>query len=232
MLRKAGADDAPAITACVLRAYAKYAVGYRTRRSPSWPTTPRWSARSPTWLLEHEGQCVGVLVLVPRADHLLLENVAVDPAHQGRGLGRLLLDFAEAEARRLGLPAVRLYTNALMTENMGIYSARGYVETERREIDGRRCRLHAQMASARSCRPSRSSRSSHCRMTRWAPAASNSARRSRSRAAVPANRPGLAPEGPGAGLAFGFDLCFGAANFDALHHRAAQVARLPTVGDQ
>jgi ribosomal protein S18 acetylase RimI-like enzyme len=137
MLRQASADDAPAITACVLRAYATYAsrIPY-----PPKPVLADYAAvvrDKPTWLLEQEGQCVGVLVLVPEADHLLLENVAVDPAYQGRGLGRQLLDFAEAEARRLGLPEVRLYTNALMTENQTIYRARGYAETERRAFDGR-----------------------------------------------------------------------------------------------
>lgn len=61
----------------------------------------------------------------------------VEPSHQGRGLGRLLLDFGEAEARRLGLAEVRLYTNALMTDNVAIYTARGYVQTDRRTVDGR-----------------------------------------------------------------------------------------------
>jgi GNAT superfamily N-acetyltransferase len=136
-LRQASAEDVAAITACVQRAYAKYA---DRMTQPPKPVLADYAAvvRSrPTWLLEHAGQCVGVLVLVPEADRLLLENVAVDPAHQGRGLGRLLLDFTEAEALRLGLPGVRLYTNALMTENVAIYTARGYVETERREMDGR-----------------------------------------------------------------------------------------------
>jgi len=137
LLRRADVNDAAAIAACVHRAYAKYEG--RLPRAPK-PVLADYTAvvrNSPTWLLEDDGQCVGVLVLVPKADHLLLENVAVDPAHQGRGLGRLLMDFAEAEARRLGLPEVRLYTNALMTENVGLYTARGYVETERREIAGR-----------------------------------------------------------------------------------------------
>ena len=41
-------------------------------------------------------------MLFPEGDHLLLiENVAGELAHQGQGLGRLLLDFAEVEARRL-----------------------------------------------------------------------------------------------------------------------------------
>jgi GNAT superfamily N-acetyltransferase len=50
---------------------------------------------------------------------------------QGRGYGRLLLDFAEQESRRQGFGAIRLYTNSLMTENLRLYPRRGYVETHR-----------------------------------------------------------------------------------------------------
>lgn len=91
------------------------------------------------WLLEQEdnGQCIGVLVLEPKEDHLYLDNIAVAPDHQGQGLGRILLDFAETQARERGLPEVRLYTNALMSENLSLYARRGYEETARREIDGR-----------------------------------------------------------------------------------------------
>jgi hypothetical protein len=32
---------------------------------------------------------------------------------------------------------MRLYTNALMTENIELYTRYGYVETERRNLDGR-----------------------------------------------------------------------------------------------
>jgi len=85
----------------------------------------------PTWLLELDGNCAAVLVLVPQPDHLLLENIAVDPAYQGRRYGSLLLDFTEAEARRQCYTEVRLYTNALMTENQAIYARRGYVEYAR-----------------------------------------------------------------------------------------------------
>ncbi len=52
---------------------------------------------------------------------------------RGKGDGRTLLDFAEAEARRRGLPEVRLYTNELMERNIALYAARGYAETERRQ---------------------------------------------------------------------------------------------------
>jgi len=68
---------------------------------------------------------------VEHPDHLLLENVAVHPARQGRGIGRALLDHAETRARELGLSRVRLYTHETMTENLALYRARGYRETAR-----------------------------------------------------------------------------------------------------
>jgi ribosomal protein S18 acetylase RimI-like enzyme len=135
--RRAGVPDAPEIAACVQRAYAKYADRLPVPPRPVLADYAAVVQGSLTWLLEADGLCVGVLVLVPHADHLLLDNVAIDPAYQGRGLGRRLLEFAEAEARRQGLPAVWLETNALMTENLVLYTARGYVEAERRIVDGR-----------------------------------------------------------------------------------------------
>ncbi len=136
-LRRARVEDAPEIAACVQRAYAKYEGRLAHPPRPVLADYAMVVRTSPTWILEQDGQCVGVLVLVPEADRVLLENVAVEPAQQGRGLGALLLEFTETETRRLGLPEVRLYTNALMTENIGIYAARGYVQSERRNVDGR-----------------------------------------------------------------------------------------------
>ena len=60
-----------------------------------------------------------------------IDNIAVDPARQGQGLGRRLLDHAAREARRRHLPAVELYTNAAMTENLAMYARMGFVETHR-----------------------------------------------------------------------------------------------------
>jgi ribosomal protein S18 acetylase RimI-like enzyme len=74
---------------------------------------------------------VGLLVLWPRGDHLFVENVAVHPDARRRGIGRLLLDRAEQEARAAGLDTIRLYTNAQMTENLGYYARHGYEETFR-----------------------------------------------------------------------------------------------------
>ena len=65
-----------------------------------------------------------------------MENLAVRPADQGRGVGRRLLTLAEQRARDLGLAELRLYTNAAMTENLAYYPRRGYVETYRADQDG------------------------------------------------------------------------------------------------
>ena len=83
-----------------------------------------------------DGGVIGVVVLVPEPEAMLLDNVAVDPAAQGKGYGRLLLTFAEQEARRQGFGVIRLYTNVLMTENLALYPRLGYVETHRGEEKG------------------------------------------------------------------------------------------------
>jgi ribosomal protein S18 acetylase RimI-like enzyme len=79
-----------------------------------------------------------VLTLYPREDHLLVENIAVHPGAQGRGLGRALMSFAEQEAARCGLTRMALVTHEAMTENRAIYARLGYAEVERRAEDGYR----------------------------------------------------------------------------------------------
>ncbi|MDI3407285.1 GNAT family N-acetyltransferase [Streptomyces cavernicola] len=83
----------------------------------------------------------GLVVLVPHADHLYLESIAVHPDAHGRGVGRVLLAFVERRAVELGVPEVRLLTNALMWENQKIYARYGYEVVERR-VDGPYDRIH------------------------------------------------------------------------------------------
>jgi ribosomal protein S18 acetylase RimI-like enzyme len=67
---------------------------------------------------------------------MLLDNVAVRPECQGKGIGRCLLDLAEATAKGRGYVALDLYTHGRMTENMEMYKRLGYVETERKTEQG------------------------------------------------------------------------------------------------
>ena len=85
---------------------------------------------------EVAGRVVGVLVLSNKQEGLLIDNVAVAPAWQGCGIGKALLEHAEAEGRRLRQRTVYLYTNELMVENIALYVRFGYVEYERRQEQG------------------------------------------------------------------------------------------------
>jgi ribosomal protein S18 acetylase RimI-like enzyme len=81
---------------------------------------------------ESHGTIVGVIVLTVNDEGFLIDNVAVHPSHRGKGLGKALLEFAEAEARHAGFDSIYLYTHEKMTENLALYSRIGYVEYDRR----------------------------------------------------------------------------------------------------
>jgi ribosomal protein S18 acetylase RimI-like enzyme len=87
-------------------------------------------------LADPEVVAVLVLELVEGESALMVENVAVDPDHQGRGIGPMLLDFAETQARAQGLGELRLYTHELMTANIELYTRLGWQEYERRASHG------------------------------------------------------------------------------------------------
>jgi ribosomal protein S18 acetylase RimI-like enzyme len=87
-------------------------------------------------IAERNGAIVGVLVLNVTDEGFVIENVAVHPSERGRGLGRALLELAEAEARRAGFDSIYLYTHERMTENQALYARIGYVEYDRRPQDG------------------------------------------------------------------------------------------------
>jgi ribosomal protein S18 acetylase RimI-like enzyme len=95
-------------------------------------------ARGCVYVLTKQQTIVGVLVMELAPDHVFVENVAILPGQQGRGLGRALLQFVEQCALEQQLPEIRLYTNELMTENLSFYRKLGFEEVERREDEGYR----------------------------------------------------------------------------------------------
>ncbi|HEY0836908.1 MAG TPA: GNAT family N-acetyltransferase [Azospirillum sp.] len=125
--RLAGPADAEAIADLVRRAYARWEPVAGPEPRPLPDDYAQAVADHPVWVAEGEGGVVeAVLELLPARDHLLVENVAVDPARQRCGLGRRLMGFAEAEARRLGLPELRLYTDERFADNVTFYARLGY----------------------------------------------------------------------------------------------------------
>lgn len=132
-IRPANADDLPTIERIVAAAYSKYIL--RIGKPPG-PMLDDYAAhiRAHTiWITDDNS---GIIVLLPEPDHLLLENIAVDPAHHGKGIGRALMEFADAEASRRAYPEIRLYTHETMTENIALYHRTGWEETGRSTQDG------------------------------------------------------------------------------------------------
>jgi len=135
-IRLAERTDYAVVTACVKAAYAPYIE--RIGREPA-PMTADYAdliARGAVSVLLEGGELRGVLVLKQEEARLWIENVAVHPGHQHRGIGRRLLAYAEQRARVAHVLEVRLYTHELMVENISLYRRLGYQEVERREEEG------------------------------------------------------------------------------------------------
>lgn len=145
--RTATSDDASRVAACVAAAYAHYVDRNGLVPGPMREDYGLVLRDSQVTVVERGGDIVAVLVLKVAEEGLLLDNVAVDPAHQGKGLGRWLLAHAEAEARRQSYDSIYLYTQEAMTENLALYEGIGYVEYARRlEIGLSRVYLRKQLA--------------------------------------------------------------------------------------
>jgi ribosomal protein S18 acetylase RimI-like enzyme len=136
-IRRASAGDAAAAAEITSAAYGVYVGRIGREPAPMGADYAAAIAAGHAVVLEADGAIVGYMVAWPETDAYFVENIAVDPARQGRGAGRALIDHAMCEARRHGLGALRLYTNAAMHENLAMYAHMGFVETHRATEHGR-----------------------------------------------------------------------------------------------
>ncbi len=138
VIRPATGADLAAVEWIVRAAYGHHVVRIGREPGPMLDDYGALIAAGRVHVVAHEDEVQGLLVLIPEEAAMLPENLAVSPNAQGLGLGRRLLEFAEAAARASGYSAIRLYTNEAMTENIGLYARIGYVETHRVEEKGLR----------------------------------------------------------------------------------------------
>ena len=128
----------PRLTELVHDAYSHYVD--RIGGSPR-PMTDDYAEvvrRHEVTVAEAGGEVVGLAVLGVGDEGFFIDNVAVDPAHQGVGVGKALLEHAEVAAREAGFDSIYLYTHERMAENLALYSRIGYVEYARRLHGGAR----------------------------------------------------------------------------------------------
>lgn len=75
-----------------------------------------------------DGRTAACVYVEPRNDRAYLGLLSVDPAHQHKGLGTLLMDRAEEFCRGLGCRFMDLNVVNLRDDLFGFYGRRGYVE--------------------------------------------------------------------------------------------------------
>jgi GNAT superfamily N-acetyltransferase len=136
VIRAAVPSDVNDVRAIVDAAYRLYIPRIGQAPGPMLDDYAKRIADGQVWVLVGASGIAGILVLEESPKGFMLDNIAVAPHRRGEGLGRLLLEFAEAEAVRRGWRDIRLYTNALMTENIELYRRIGYFETARLTENG------------------------------------------------------------------------------------------------
>ena len=129
MIRRATEGDVARIIAIAHAAYIKYVLRIGREPPPMLADFAAEIAAVHVVVIEVARAVEGYLISWPK--RYFIDNFAVNPAHQGSGLGRQLMEYAAREAKRHNLCAIQLYTNATMTENLAMYANMGFVETHR-----------------------------------------------------------------------------------------------------
>ena len=135
-LRQATADDVDGLTRLVQSAYGHYVERLGGSPRPLLDDYAEVVASRTVTVAERDGELVGLLVTDVDEEGFVVDNVAVAPAHQGTGVGRVLLEHAEAQGRAAGYGSIYLYTHELMTENQELYARIGYAEYKRVQHGG------------------------------------------------------------------------------------------------
>ncbi len=82
-------------------------------------------------LEDRDGSIIGAYGLYPLENQTCeLRKMYLEKSHRGKGLGRLLLDSALAEARKLAFRTMTLETASVLKEAIALYESCGLVEYE------------------------------------------------------------------------------------------------------
>lgn len=140
VLRRATADDAAAIARVIAASFEQYR-GRLNPESGAFRETAGGIAADlakgiAAIVAERNGEMIGCVLVEEQEGDLYFGRLSVLPSARGHGLARQLVDAVEAEARRRGLPGVRLGVRVVLTDNQRLFQALGYRETSREAHPG------------------------------------------------------------------------------------------------
>jgi putative acetyltransferase len=78
------------------------------------------------FVAEDGGAVLGTVALARKDGYGEVKSMFVDPVARGRGVARALLAQVEAEARKMGLPLLRLETGNLLEAAIALYATEGF----------------------------------------------------------------------------------------------------------
>lgn len=123
---RARAEDAPRVLSLVRQAYARWVPVIGRKPMPMTVDYEQAIREHEIDLVHVDGHLVALIETIMHPDHLFIENIAVGPAHQGKGLGRQLLAHAERKSAKARLPQLRLLTNSAFEANVRLYQSVGF----------------------------------------------------------------------------------------------------------
>ena len=136
-LRLARPDDLPHIKQCLDAAFGVYVE--RMKKKPEAMVTDYRSHidNKQVYVMDQGSDEIScVLILMPHSDHIYLDTIAISPNHQSKGLGTKMVKFAEDFTIEMGYSELCVCTNIHMHENQRFYSNLGFIEAERKTVNG------------------------------------------------------------------------------------------------
>ncbi|HZR25010.1 MAG TPA: GNAT family N-acetyltransferase [Vicinamibacterales bacterium] len=133
-VRAAGDADVPAITALVNAAFAVERA-FVDRDRTSVDEIRSMMAKGGFFVADdRDGSLLAAMYLERRGDHAYLGMLSIQPAEQGRGVGRAMMTAAESQCRAWNCVALDIRILHLRTELPPFYLKLGFVETGRTDF--------------------------------------------------------------------------------------------------
>lgn len=129
LLRRARPDEGPQLAQIAAEAYGKYVGQLAEPPAPLLLDYDEVARAGRTHVAEDAAGLLGMVTVEPGSPHFVLRNLAVRPASQGKGIGRLLVALVEDLARTADQQGVRLWTRTEMSDNIAFYKSLDYVVT-------------------------------------------------------------------------------------------------------
>jgi ribosomal protein S18 acetylase RimI-like enzyme len=135
VVRLAERSDAAAIAATIAAAFEQYRGKLKPESGAFLETTKGIGQEvrrgAGAIVAERNGKVVGCVMTKMQEGDMYFGRLAVLPEARGLGVAKRLIEAVEADARRRGLPGVRLGVRVVLTENQKLFQSLGYVETSR-----------------------------------------------------------------------------------------------------